>query len=1226
MEIENVVEVMVEVRVGPEKDKRCSESVGFCYKPEEKAKEEDSKPCSYCNSVKNALSHLFGKDAKESSNEVTASDISSDVVSEPDSKRPSINIDNVLTVQSHQDTKIRDTKDSTCSTDKSSVADSDVLMSDLSRKKPDRPRPDEYISNQPASTYADSEKVTNTVTHPQQTVTAASFTDSRSALVHLLLRDQAAVTSNISVVPATYSSSPAINAVQVGSAIPMAPLTVSVASQAAVPVQVYTSPFPSTNSVIGSTNTKSHTGQAVIAQPTKTILTQPSSITLLPTNIVRTAQPAVGLCVLTSQSSVAIGTIGNALSSPKILSSSIQSQQASVPLQHANIMSQFANVPNQQIAVSQLKTGNLGLQFSQTIAATASKSQGFVPQQNVSLVSGIGQMQVKAENSDIRPNCVIQQKSIANPQVLNSWSVPKATTTANQFVQPATTIPIQQGIIYQSTGLAQQTSGSGAVFVKTVPLGSQVQGYNIQQGQQQYQVQQELQKQIQLEQQQRKAHEQQQQLIQQQQQQQHLQQQQQHLQQQQQRHLQQQQQFQQHQLQQQQQQQFQQHQLQQQEKQQQQQLQNMIASSSSMPTAFVATSKYPVSAPVTTQQFAQQSEVLTQQSTSGSTAPVASAAYSTFPSPQSNKTPLADALQQQMPTYGVSPQIPVTTQSLESRAQTLRDNTDIGLNAIQPSDFGNVFQSSADRSGNHSQTLPQKTVSSFESVGIQQLLLKDVANETFNSYEYSGSASGQPSAFQATAGNEWELNNTAQKTVENQKGQEEQGKVVGSVLANDLNRLSVVGQFQSEPCDIPGNGAEFRTQYDTDRSSAICDPQPMSLTEDTIPEMINDIIKEQGSSTSSTDYRQVESQAQTQGSQTGTNTYQENGSFQQQSFTSDVQQQLADSFMVPQNVEQSNVPKDSTMKEYVADYSQSGTVNSVGNYLTGAGDPNLGKMQDIEYMREASPQYASSTDTGGWMPQSNQAGRQGSPADVHSGQSSDTSSPMWYQQPQSNQSSATESSPSLPEEAIANMPVNSIAGHTGQSSYVSQNTNMYPSSETLSADSKSPQNQLQQNRMQSQTLLGQEMLTNEENHRVTSHQSQQLSLQQSTVTAFQQAYEQSVLSSGSIASQRQSQYTSPNYGSVESSMNAVQQQYGSAVHGTNEPQGLYHLQQTIEQQQAQQQQQHLQSQQQTSHQDILHQQTVNVSQNVFTQNGHEHLSSTGVVSKERMPAPREYLI
>eukprot|EP00794_Sanderia_malayensis_P007472 gene7472-8301_t len=61
--IEKSVGVSVEVRVGPEKDKRCSESVSFQYVPDDDGDQTATKSCAQCNSIKTALSHLFEKDS-----------------------------------------------------------------------------------------------------------------------------------------------------------------------------------------------------------------------------------------------------------------------------------------------------------------------------------------------------------------------------------------------------------------------------------------------------------------------------------------------------------------------------------------------------------------------------------------------------------------------------------------------------------------------------------------------------------------------------------------------------------------------------------------------------------------------------------------------------------------------------------------------------------------------------------------------------------------------------------------------------------------------------------------------------------------------------------------------------------------------------------------------------------------------------------------------------------
>ncbi len=63
--IEEPVRVSVEVRVGAEKDKRCSDSISFSYTPETTDDARKTSSCSKCNSIKDALSHLFANDSKK---------------------------------------------------------------------------------------------------------------------------------------------------------------------------------------------------------------------------------------------------------------------------------------------------------------------------------------------------------------------------------------------------------------------------------------------------------------------------------------------------------------------------------------------------------------------------------------------------------------------------------------------------------------------------------------------------------------------------------------------------------------------------------------------------------------------------------------------------------------------------------------------------------------------------------------------------------------------------------------------------------------------------------------------------------------------------------------------------------------------------------------------------------------------------------------------------------
>ena len=833
LDIDKKVEVLVEVRVGPEKDKRCSESIAFCYKPDEPMTSQGQAPCSYCNSVKNALSHLFGKESKV----LQEPDNSDGIISEPESKRPSPNIEELIIKRKISDQGQKASLQSK-SIAPSASFDGDVLMSDLSKKTTEQQH--KNIEKNVEVTSVDHVTFPGTVTGSMSSANLPSSTltsVSNSSMLNFLLQNQA-VTANATTIGLTSAAS---NPSAIGSAMPGLPASVSIPSQADVPVQVYTSPFLSTNQLIGSTQTKSHAA---------TVGLSTTNIAFLPTNLAKVSQPQVQLCILNNQPSV---QQGNILTSAAMISSSIPAQN-----------------------ISSVQLSNPAMTTNGNVAPSLGSLKG----QEYYIIGGLPAVNIKEEESqkacDLKQNANIN----AHPQIGSSWSLsykPQMASSSDGSIASLTT-----GLVYQTPQLINSSSGPGTVFLVSqghstpVPIskptiGSMLASYSQMPGVQHQAT--NVQPQMH---------------------------------------------------------------AQQQPQQPQQQQPRMENSASIAPvnnplqgSMAQSVTRLPSTVHATPISGFANSMMLPQNLVSGSMQAQNSSNINTSdvtlnllqPTLNHERTQASSMhASQYMVQYSLVQQ-PATGhqhQTYSSQANLNQMNTNVSLNNQQQL-FNSMLSNAVTPNTSSTPASFQQTVSSFESVGINTSVQQSTPFQNPASFGFSSTSNEMPNntgTYSSTAFTD---------TVRNQEKQVNSGEVEklgDNVLANDLNRLSVVGgymqqsaQILSEARDIPMNTNRFTSGFSS-MPSAMNDPQPMSLTDDTLAADLSDLIKEPT--------RSDVTNAQFSNDQTRLiNSIGENKSFanttgidhQGQGFSSEQQQQLkqqqlqqeqlqqqqlADSFLVPQ--------------------------------------------------------------------------------------------------------------------------------------------------------------------------------------------------------------------------------------------------------------------------------------------------------------------------------------
>lgn len=729
-EIDKKVEVLIEVRVGPEKDKRCSESIAFCFKPEEGTKAQGEGPCSYCNSVKNALSHLFGQESKG----VEKTEKSDSEISEPESKRPSPHIDELITQKEKLD------RSQKRETDSGSFAvttnyDGDVQMSDLTKKPIGQLKRSTDKRTEVAS--VGQTPFTGTVT---ASVPSAYFppsnvqTTNNSSLLKFVLQNQA-VPETASVVPAAFTSTVS-NPVAFMSALSGLSVSVAVPSQSSVPVQVYTSPILNTNQLIHATQTKAHAASVG--------LNQSANVTFLPADLAKTSQPSVQFVVNNQP-----------------------------PLQHGQALSSASifspGVPAQHFSTVQLSNSSVATNGSSTVPLGSLKGPGYL------IIDSVPQVSIKEEETQ-KP---CDQSANCNPQLpqLPSGSVSSLSS-------------LTAGLAYQSPELVKAASSS----MSTVLLVSQGQAtsvpqyvpvskpnmdsvlgiYPIQNLQQQQPIVAQPQQQLQQTQQRMQQPQQQ---------------------------MQQQQIF------------HQQHQQQYRQQNVEQKDMHTQVPMNITPVSgnFVGSIAHSVTQLPSTVCVASEAVVMAQ-----NIEPI-----------QTQRSFNISTSSTTSPSYVV-----------QHSAQQPQHSTAYQTVNEQHGVFDSVLANSVSTVVSTAQTSYQQTVSPFEGVHMSSNLQFE-SSTPFAFSDSSIMSNDRETSFVDVG-----------QGKEQPKSAKEPGKVGENVLAHDLNRLSVEGSYihdptkvLSKPRDIPVNTRIYANEFSS-QSIAMNDPQPMSLTDDTLPVDLSDLIKE----------------------------------------------------------------------------------------------------------------------------------------------------------------------------------------------------------------------------------------------------------------------------------------------------------------------------------------------------------------------------------------------
>ena len=840
-DIDKKIEVLIEVRVGPEKDKRCSESIAFVYKPEESVEVQGQGPCSYCNSVKNALSHLFGKESK------TVQDSDRDSVT---AERQSPHIDELVAQKERLDSSQRGSTDRSSFPDNANF-DGDVQMSDLTKKPTEQLKKNTEKRTDVTSVGPTPFTSTITASAPSTTLSSSHLqANNNSPLLKLILQNQV-VTANASVLQPGFTST-ASNPVALVSALPGLPVSVSVPSQPTVPVQVYTSSSLNTNQLIRATETKSHAA-TVSLNPT-------ANVTILPSNLAKTSQPPVQL-VFNSQAAL---QHGHTLSSAGVFSPGFPAQNTSVQLSNSSVTT----------------NGNTAVTL------------GSMTGQKYFILDGLPQVTVKEEKS--QKECSMNHSANGNSQlgISSVGSVGSLPTglpyQAPEFVKTSsplsTMLLVSQG---QGTSVPQYITVTKPDVEGMIGIYPPIQG--LQQptlNQPQQQIQQPQQKMQQPEQQMK-----QQQVF--------------HHQQQHQQHF---------------------HQPQQQMEQKELHVQNPL-SIASVSSSFIgnidhSVTQLPSTVHVTPlSDFRSSQAVIVPQNlvthsmqaqSSSNTCDVtlnmlqpSASAERTYTSESSHGYTVQHSTQQPVNELGhcAFPNHPISQRSGDF---PVANNHQEAFNSILSNSVAPVTSTAA--------ASCQEPVSSFEGVGITSSLPFDSsASFVFSTSNVMPNETELPSSTNYADTREVE---------EKQKNANEPGKLGDNVLAHDLNRLSVVSSYMqqspqvfSKPRDIPVNARGFPDEFNN-HAPSMGDPQPMSLTDDTLPAELSELIKESARpNISGIQFDNSQSGIiGTMGEETG---YSNNATVDEQShnFSSGLQQQqlpqqqglekqqqhhLADSFLVPQ--------------------------------------------------------------------------------------------------------------------------------------------------------------------------------------------------------------------------------------------------------------------------------------------------------------------------------------
>ena len=740
--------MLIEVRVGPEKDKRCSESIAFCFKPEESAKVQGEGPCSYCNSVKSALSHLFGKESKG----VEKAEKSDSDTTEPESKRPSPHIDELVTHKEKLDRNQKRETDSGSFTVPANY-DGDVQMSDLTKKPIEQLK--RCIDKGSEVASAGQTPFTGTVTASVPSTYFPSSnvqTSNNSSLLKFILQNQP-VPDAASVVPAAFTSTVS-NPVAFMSALPGLSVSVAVPSQSSVPVQVYTSPILNTNQLIHATQTKSHAASVG--------LNQSANVTFLPADLAKTSQPSVQFVVNNQP-----------------------------PLQHGQALSSAGifspGVPAQHFSTVQLSNSSVATNGSSTVPLGSLKGPGYL------IIDSLPQVSVKEEETQ-KPCDPCTNRNPPLPQLPSGTVCSLSSLTA--------------GIAYQSPELAKAASST----MSTVLLVSQGQAasvppqyvpvskpnidnvlgiyHPIQNLQQQQptiaQPQQQLQ-QTQQRMQQPQQPMQQQQIF------------------------------------------HQQHH--------QQQYPQQHVEQKDMRT------QVPMNITPVSGNFAGSiAHSVTQLPSTVCVTPISGFQTSEAVVMAQNMEPIQAQRSFNISTSGTTSPSYVVQHS----AQQPQQSTEYPTVDQQHGVFHSILANSVSTVTSTAQTSYQQTVSPFERVDMSSSL--QFESPTTFAFSDSSIISNERETSFVDVGQGKEQPTNAK----------EPGKVGENVLAHDLNRLSVEGSYihdptkvLSKPRDIPVNARIFASEFNS-QSIAMNDPQPMSLTDDTLPAELSALMKQSsGSDTAS---------------------------------------------------------------------------------------------------------------------------------------------------------------------------------------------------------------------------------------------------------------------------------------------------------------------------------------------------------------------------------------
>ena len=771
-DIDKKIEVLIEVRVGPEKDKRCSESIAFVYKPEESVEVQGQGPCSYCNSVKNALSHLFGKESKT----VQDSDRDS-VTAEPESKRPSPHIDELVaqkeSLDSHRGGAERN------SFPGSTTFDGDVQMSDLTKKPLEQRKTN--TEKRADVTSAGLTPFTSTITAsiPSTTLSSSHLqANNNSPLLKLILQNQV-VTANASVLQPGFTSTSS-NPVTLVSALPGLPLSVSIPSQPTVPVQVYTSSSLNTNQLIRATETKSHAA-TVSLNPT-------ANVTILPSNLGKTSQPPMQL-VFNSQAAL---QHGHTLSSAGVFSPGFPAQNTSVQLSNSSV----------------------------TTNGSTAVTLGNMSEQKYFIIDGLPQVTVKEEknqkacgmNHNANSNSQSGISSIGSVGSLPTglpYQVPEFVKTSSAL---STMLLVSQG---QGTSVPQYITFTKPDIEGMIGIYPPIHGLqqpNLSQPQQQIpQPQQKLQQPEQQMQQQQIFHHQQQH----------------------QHHF---------------------HQPQQQMEQKELHVQNPL-SIASVGSNFIgkidhSVTQLPSTVHVTPLSDFRSSQAVIMPQNLGTDSIQAQSSSNTCDVTLSMLQPSVSIditrTSESSPAYIVQHSTQQPTNELAhctfSNHPISQGSGDFPVANNQQEVFDSILSNSAASDTSTAAASCPQTVSSFEGVGITSSLPFDSsASFVFSTSNVMPNETELPSSTNYAGTRDLE---------EKQKSTNEPGKLGDNVLAHDLNRLSVVGsyiqqspQVFSKPRDIPVNARGFPNEFNN-QAPSMGDPQPMSLTDDTLPAELTELIKE----------------------------------------------------------------------------------------------------------------------------------------------------------------------------------------------------------------------------------------------------------------------------------------------------------------------------------------------------------------------------------------------